>query len=494
MALLLILQAFWLRNSYEKAYYDLHGKIDILFRGAVMAVRDSAILQRIQMIPGDSTEHSGNNFFFTQRVDSAFLSSKKKKGVKFKSETPNVQIYISTTGKPDSIKALLQPFASRLEEGSLKGTRFVFRAEKDSLNVDSIKSLFVKNLREQGLALNFELKSAKIVPAFPLPSPSGSNFNRLVITEGHISGRELALEERQFSAFGNIIQSQWVRIPPFSRYAVQIQNVRPLIIKEITPQIFFSGVLTLVTSISFIFMFRNIRSQQRLMVQKNDFISNITHELKTPIATVSVALEALKNFKGIDNPQLTGEYLDIAQQELRRLSILTDKVLTTSLFDEQGLKIEYEKLDLGKTVDVVVNSLKLVFEKQNAAIEVIKKGDNFSLEGSEVHLTNVVHNLLDNALKYSPANPVITISLVNLGTKVSLSVADKGLGIPEAFHEKIFEKFFRMPTGDVHNIKGYGLGLSYVDGVVKSHRGTITVASQPGEGSVFTIILPKARS
>ena len=328
-----------------------------------------------------------------------------------------------------------------------------------------------------------------MLPPFSLPTPSG-----IIRANGsHMIDINFGSEKNQFSAFGNVIQSEWIKFPPYN-YAVQINTIRPIILKEIAPQMFFSSVLTLLTLMSFIFMHRSIRSQQRLMMLKNDFISNITHELKTPIATVSVAIEALKNFKGIDNPKLTSEYLDIAQHELSRLSLLTDKVLTTSLFDEHGIKIEFEKIDLEKIISDVVNSLQLVFEKQKAIVAIDKKGNDFTLEGSDLHLTNVVHNLLDNALKYSPSNPVITISLMEEGAKILLIVKDKGLGIPAEFHKKIFEKFFRMPTGDVHNIKGHGLGLSYVESVVKSHRGSINLSSQPGMGSTFTITLPKAKS
>jgi signal transduction histidine kinase len=290
---------------------------------------------------------------------------------------------------------------------------------------------------------------------------------------------------------GPKLQSEWVRVDPITHYSAVLNGVQGMLIKEITPQIFFSCVLTLLTLLSFLFMWRSIRSQQKLMALKNDFISNVTHELKTPIATVSVALEALKNFKGIDNPKLTGEYLDIAQNELARLTILTDKVLNTSLFDEKGVKVDLERIDLEKVIRDILSSMKLVFEKQKAAVDFEPGGSDFSLRASAVHITNVIYNLLDNALKYSPTNPAIRISLNDLGEKLSLTVTDNGLGIPSEFHKKIFEKFFRMPTGDVHNIKGYGLGLSYVEGVVKAHHGAIEVVSEPGNGSSFTITLPK---
>jgi two-component system, OmpR family, phosphate regulon sensor histidine kinase PhoR len=238
-------------------------------------------------------------------------------------------------------------------------------------------------------------------------------------------------------------------------------------------------------------MYKSIRSQQRLMELKNDFISNITHELKTPLTTVGVALEALKNFKGLDNPTLTNEYLDIAQNELNRLTILTDKILKTSSFENSGVAYNAEPVELDKIIDQVLGSLKLVFERQQAKISFSKEGTDFKLLGSSVHLTSVVYNLLDNALKYRKEIPEIEIKLTATTDALTLIIKDHGIGISAEFKKKVFEKFFRVPTGDVHTIKGYGLGLSYVDSVVKSHKGSIHVDSVVGKGSEFIIRLPK---
>ena len=148
-------------------------------------------------------------------------------------------------------------------------------------------------------------------------------------------------------------------------------------------------------------------------------------------------------------------------------------------------------MDVNLLVSQVLNSMKLVFEKQKAIVSYSCKGNDFNLLGGAAHLTSVVYNLLDNALKYSPANPAITISLSENKEEIELRIKDNGIGIAPEYKKKVFEKFFRVPTGDVHNIKGYGLGLSYVDSVVKSHNGTITVESEPGKGSEFIIRLPK---
>lgn len=227
------------------------------------------------------------------------------------------------------------------------------------------------------------------------------------------------------------------------------------------------------------------------MELKNDFISNVTHELKTPVATVSVALEALKNFHGLDNPARTKEYLEIAQNELKRLTLMTDKILKASVFENNGVVIQKESVDIQKITQQILDSLKLLFDKQKAQVSFQTEGNNFIVEGEAAHLTNVIYNFLDNALKYSPEHPQINIQLKETPTNLILSIQDNGIGIAPEYKKKVFEKFFRVPTGDVHNIKGYGLGLSYVASVMKAHGGTVDVVSEPGKGSNFIATFPK---
>jgi two-component system, OmpR family, phosphate regulon sensor histidine kinase PhoR len=244
------------------------------------------------------------------------------------------------------------------------------------------------------------------------------------------------------------------------------------------------------TVFSFVLLYKNLLRQKRLADIKNDFISNITHELKTPIATVSVAIEALRNFNANMDVQRSKEYLDISANELQRLSLLVDKVLKLSMFENKEIDLKYELLDMQSLINEVTSSMRLQFEKKNAAISISAEGDS-SLEADRLHLVSVIFNLLDNALKYSYDNPHIDITTVDGGNKLSLIISDDGIGIPPEYREKVFEKFFRVPTGNLHNAKGYGLGLSYVAQVVKKHKGTIKVEPNEGGGSKFVIILPK---
>jgi len=263
------------------------------------------------------------------------------------------------------------------------------------------------------------------------------------------------------------------------------------LIRKISPQIFFSLLLVGVTIFSFLLLYRNWQKQRKLTLLKNDFISNITHELKTPIATVSVAVEALRNFNALQDPVRTREYLDISAGELQRLSLLVDKVLKLSMFERQEIELKNDHFDLQSLMEDVVASMRLQLEKYEARLTLSAQGSDFRLRADKLHITSVIFNLLDNALKYTPAHPLIQVELLEDREIVAFSVTDNGIGIPAAYRSRIFEKFFRVPTGDRHNVKGYGLGLSYVAYVLQRQGGAIHVESREGAGSRFTVKIPR---
>jgi len=276
-------------------------------------------------------------------------------------------------------------------------------------------------------------------------------------------------------------------------YKLQLGNTIPYLLKRITLPVIFSLLLLGITILAFVMLYRNLVRQRRLGEIKNEFISNISHELKTPVATVGVAIEALKSFNAMQDPQRTKEYLDISTNELQRLSLLIDKVLKLSLFEKKELELSYEEVNLQEIVQEVLLSLKLQFEKHQASFTIDATGD-LRLKGDRLHLQSVVFNLLDNALKYGKEKPVIHIELKEKDNGVLFTIKDNGIGIAPEYREKVFEKFFRVPHGDTHNAKGYGLGLSYAAQVIQKHNGTITVESQLGNETTFIIHLPKQQS
>jgi two-component system phosphate regulon sensor histidine kinase PhoR len=466
--LLLVLQVFWLRSAYNDAAENFRKETNLLFRNTIFTMHDSLIERSIEpMYFGDSLKRfsmkrSGDSFKKSDTVINYFNMKER-----------TARIEIISTNERDSVGKILRPLVRKLQmEGEPKN--FIIRLNGDSLKKDSIIFYYSKALKHAGINAPF-----KVVTYSEAPLPNGIFRKRV-----HDLPR----------AAKGVYQSEIVRLNPINQYAVSFAGVNGLLIREITPQIFFSLFLTLITIVAFYVMYKNLRAQQRLMQIKNDFISNITHELKTPVATVSVALEALKNFNALDDPKRTNEYLDIAQNELNRLTLMTDKILKTSVYEDKGVELKIEPVDLDAIINQVLSSMKLVFEKRNTALRYTKTGTSFILGGSREHLTNILYNLVDNGMKYSPDKSSLEITLSSEPGRIVLKVKDGGIGIPREYQKKIFEKFFRVPSGDIHNIKGYGLGLSYVASVVKSHGGDISVDSEAGKGSTFTIILPTNNS
>lgn len=268
---------------------------------------------------------------------------------------------------------------------------------------------------------------------------------------------------------------------------VVVRNYSAYIMGKMVPQSLFVLVLLSLTALAFIVSFRSLRSQIRLGEMKDDFMSNMSHELKTPIATVKVALEALNNYNIIDDPKLNREYVGMAASEMDRLELLATRVLNTTLLESGKIYLQQESYDLQRLVNEVLLSMEPAFRKNGATVHFEAKGNGFNVPIDKLHIQGVLVNLIDNSLKYGEKPVHINIDLTETNGKVQLALTDNGPGIPEEYKEKVFEKFFRVPTGNRHNTKGHGLGLSYAAQVMRQHKGTISVKNVMEGGCMFTL-------
>ena len=460
LALLAVFIGLWLQKVYRDEYDRLREQTDFLLFDSVREMEDElfkkVLVDPVVLSGPDSVSERQVNMFVEKGIDSARLFVFKHQETITDS---NIQVAIRSEVGP--------------EEGGkpIKGTlSFIVAVAESRQGLDSV-SLRLDSLEIKPL-LSRQLEIA--LKASDLPSSA-----KLVCLD---SSAAIPLKAMVSSTYEDAVKGE--------RYAVEIPGYRSWLLRKMAPQVFF--VLLLFASVSFAFfvVYKNLLKQQRLTELKNDFIRNVTHELKTPITTVGVAIEAISEFGAGKNPEKTREYLDISKHELNRLSILVDKVLKMSLFEKTEPELRLETVDLIALVKEVLNSMKLQFEKLDAGVRFTPEGESLSLEADAAHLTSVVYNLLDNALKYSAGRPQVEIGLSRQGNYLRLSVADRGIGIAAEHQDRIFDRFYRVPTGDTHNVKGYGLGLSYVASVVRQHRGKIEVESKPGHGAVFTITLP----
>ncbi|WP_188753125.1 sensor histidine kinase [Parapedobacter defluvii] len=274
------------------------------------------------------------------------------------------------------------------------------------------------------------------------------------------------------------------------RLTLAIANDMGYILKNMLWVLMASLAIVGITAWAYVVMLRTIFQQKRLSDIKTDFINNMTHEFKTPIATVSLAVEALQHFDVMKKPEQTREYLDICRNELNRISVMVEKVLKMAAFERLDIKLSLQKTDIGKMVADVVENMRPQWEKREAKVNINTEG-GVEANVDRTHMANVVYNLIDNSLKYTDKIPEIEIFCgITDSRQVRLTVRDNGVGIPSTYLARIFENFFRVPTGNIHNAKGFGLGLGYVATIVKKHRGNIDVKSTVGTGSTFTIVLP----
>ncbi len=280
----------------------------------------------------------------------------------------------------------------------------------------------------------------------------------------------------------------------FTDWTIDLKEYQLFILKKMIPTILFSLFLLGTIGLAFWTLLANWIKQNRLVILKNEFINNMTHELKTPIATVGVALEAISNFNLEAEQDKAKEYIDISRTEMNRLSLLVDKVLNIAAFDSKAATLQSEAVNLKRTIEDIIQSMKLQLEEKNAHIDFNNSVSNPIIVGDKLHMSNVVHNIIDNALKYSSTESRIEISLSENQENLILKFTDNGQGIPKEYLDKIFDRFFRVPNEDQHDVKGHGLGLNYVRHIIQGHGGTISVESTENIGSVFTIKIPKSLS
>jgi len=251
-----------------------------------------------------------------------------------------------------------------------------------------------------------------------------------------------------------------------------------------------SVLLLIIIVWAFTFTIQTIFKQKKLSEVKNDFISNMTHELKTPISTISLACEALSDKDMSENEEVRSNYVGMINQENKRLGLLVESVLKSATWDKGDLKLKKEEIDLHEIINEVSDNILIQVESKFGTLVKQLNATNTIVSADQVHITNLIYNLLDNANKYSPETPEITIITENVKEGVLLTVSDKGQGIKRENLNKIFEKFYRVPTGNVHDVKGFGLGLNYVKAIAERHGGEITASSIYGKGTKFKIYIP----
>ena len=343
---------------------------------------------------------------------------------------------------------------------------------ENRINVVVLDSLITTELKTRGIQTNYE---------FGIFSPA-RNFMPIQKTGKY--PKELLNDGFTIAMF----PSDVIRNPDF--LMLYFPNERRFLITQLWRTLSVSLAFVIIIILSFAYTLMTILKQKKISEMKNDFINNMTHEIKTPISTIALACEALGDKDIIKSETLYQNYINVINEENNRLGSLTERILQSAKLEKGEIILKKEDVDIHEIISEAVNNIHLQVEKKGGRINKRLMAETNILFVDPVHISNVMFNLLDNANKYSTESPVIEISTENSYSGLLISVKDNGPGISKSNQKKIFEKLYRIPTGNLHNVKGFGLGLSYVKAIVEQHGGKITLESELNKGTKFIIFLP----
>lgn len=280
---------------------------------------------------------------------------------------------------------------------------------------------------------------------------------------------------------------------------IHFPNLSRYLISQITGLIIICILFAIILIYTFIYFLHTIYKQKKAADIKNDFINNLTHEFKTPLFSIGLASSFLKRDPYLKSSTELSRHLLLIDNENNRMKNHVDKILQMALIDSDNFSLEKSTVDLHQLIHETIIGFELSIASKSANIALELNAAHFFIEGDGIHLKNMLYNLIDNSLKYSNENPIIKIETKNINVMernktqgiLAILVQDNGIGMSEEVQKNVFEKFYRGEKGDVHTVKGFGLGLSYVKSIVKAHQGTLSLTSHLGEGSIFTIYLPQ---
>lgn len=485
-----VYQTYWLTGLYRTMKQEMENNI----KDAMRTSDFNEIVLRVNELQKDSGEHGSVTVSAGYGADGNSLVAKQT--ISYTDSTNEDTLHSHTETMVDTIKTVTGDDTEAEAIASSESGLDVLLKKQDSLKelVASIQqgihsgvdSYIDINLQRYDSLLTNSLKEHNLfLPHHTLLIYSGNNMDSTMTyvdtlgiagDSSYIPSPKAIRYDYEFNRYGS------------QRYQLIIEPVGALVWKQMTGILVTSFVILLILGFSFWFLIRTLLKQKTLDEMKSDFTNNITHELKTPIAVAYAANDALLNFNQAEEKSKRDQYLRISQEQLQRLSGLVEQILSMSMERRKTFRLHPEEINLNGLITPLMEQHQLKAGKP-VRIKLEMEPETLTIVADRTHFGNIISNLIDNAVKYSKEQAELTISCQQTGQRVIISVADRGIGIPWDKQKHIFDKFYRIPTGNLHNVKGYGLGLFYVKSMVGKHGGTITVKSEPGKGSTFTITL-----
>jgi two-component system, OmpR family, phosphate regulon sensor histidine kinase PhoR len=395
--------------------------------------------------------------------------------------TSSIESYRNIDSKDNSDKDIVSsPITNIIRSGTIsEAQRISFEKSFKELskrtpihkrtNEKQIRDLLSERLKKDSININFELAIYSNDLATKVHS---ENFE---LDKNNIYSVPIFYDENNQSTY---------------KLLVNFPEDRKFILSSNIGMIALSIIFTSIIILAYSSALYQLVKQRKISEIKTDFINNMTHEFKTPIATINLALDSIKNPKVIDDKEKVKRYLAMIKEENKRMHAQVENVLRISKLEKNELNISKDRLNLHELIEDAITHVELLVEDRQGYIKTFFDAPKASILANDTHFTNVIVNILDNAIKYSPDAPQIEVHTENVGTNILLKIKDHGSGMSKAAVKRVFEKFYREHTGNIHNVKGHGLGLAYVKRIVEDHQGYISVESEKEKGSTFTIKLP----
>lgn len=398
----------------------------------------------------DNTD--GVKIFEGKKADSLLLDLKAGNQDRFDHVNKRIEYRNLNTKTPDSLI---------IDDFKILTSKVIFSMSQDTLNLSAIDSLIKHDIQRKNLAINFGL-------ALNIVNETPKSFNESIIDASTLSA-----------------SSNSTYLPKNSTLKIHFTNSTKEILKRILTGILLSTLLVLIVIACLFYLLKIIKHQKQVAEVQYDFISNITHEFKTPIATIGVALESIKNFNVLNDAEKTKSYIDMSTNQLGKLNVMVEKLLETASLDSENLQLQKEQINVTELIQNLTDKHALELKEKSITLNLID--ENIIARIDPFHFENAINNIIDNAIKYG-GNDII-VGLNKNAAEFTITVSDNGNGLTKANKDKIFEKFYRIPKGNTHDVKGFGIGLYYAKKIIEKHDGTIQL-NLDNQSTTFKIAVP----
>ena len=454
-----LFQGYWLWNSYRIEKKHFQSRINETLQQAI----NEDLTFRLETLEKDTAQDAPHGQIeFTFSLDSTSHASSRQKPRRVYNRT---SLKVETTAD-STVFGLYKPENTPMMRMAFKG---IWQAINglSPVDIQKLDSLWGTYLRQEGIR----------------------NPHFIDFTIGKDTLLASSLPDNENPA--QLMPTQKIGVNADDSIGIQGFIVSPekTVFREMGTLLFASLLLLVITTACYTYLIRTILRQKTIAQIKNDFVNNMTHELKTPITITYSAIDALQTFNFVEQKETREEYFTLCRQQLKHLSGLVEKILSMAVDERKNFRLQKETFQLRPLMDSLIRQFTLKANKE-VRFHLDIQPEEIAIYADKLHFTNMISNLLDNAIKYSGTSVDIDIRTRESEEWLQLSVTDNGIGIPQAQQSRVFERFYRVSKGNIHDVKGFGLGLSYVKDIVERHGGSITLQSKERQGSTFTLLIP----